>query len=184
MLPIASVLKTILRIIIEERLQADLKNHVRVCQESHHHSDSTPLNADAFSGEEGDDSQHSESAPYTKDESSGEEIESCQHHRDDIENVLDQSDIGETTIKRETFHVFSNLKSNRCFWQEDECRKNNDMNGGLRGIVWRSMFRRKLYDHTKISNIPDSRMLFNMSQHVMSNTFEQNEFFLNILQDV
>ena len=46
------------------------------------------------------------------------------------------------------------------------------------------MFRRKLYDHTKISNIPDSRMLFNMSQHVMTTTFEQNESFLDILQDV
>ena len=46
------------------------------------------------------------------------------------------------------------------------------------------VFRRKLYDHTKVCNIPDSRMLFNMSQHVMSNTFEQNGSFLDILQDV
>ena len=46
------------------------------------------------------------------------------------------------------------------------------------------MSRRKFYDHTKISNIPDSRMLFNMSQHVMTNIFEQNESFLNILEDM
>ena len=41
-----------------------------------------------------------------------------------------------------------------------------------------------MYDHTNISNIPDSRLLFNMSQHVMTDIFEQNESFLNILQDV
>ena len=46
------------------------------------------------------------------------------------------------------------------------------------------MFKRRLYYHTKISNISDTRLLFNMTKHTMTNTYEQNQTFLEILEDI
>ena len=64
------------------------------------------------------------------------------------------------------------------------CQNENEMHGGLRGLVWRSMFRKKLYDHTKLTTIPDARLIFNMTQHVMTNTSEQNDSFFDILEEL
>ena len=50
---------------------------------------------------------------------------------------------GNITIELEDFEVFSNEKSNVYFWQEYMCQNENEMHGGLRGLVWRSMFRKK-----------------------------------------
>jgi hypothetical protein len=87
-------------------------------------------------------------------------------------------------IELHSFDSFSNEKSNQYFWQEYICNQHGESFGGVRGIVWRSMFRLRICDQTKITDLRDSRMLFNMAQHVMSNTEEQNESFLEILQDI
>ena len=92
--------------------------------------------------------------------------------------------LGHLTIELDQFHVFSNRESNVYFWQEYICNRENQAFGGLRGIVWRSSFKRNLFDHTKISSVPDSELLFNMAQHVMSNTEDQNEAFFDILKEI
>ena len=88
---------------------------------------------------------------------------------------------GQHIIELEDFTAFSNTKSNVYFWQEYQCNLHGESLGGLRGIVWRSQYRRKIYDHTKITNLKDSAMLFIMAQHVMNNTEEQNQNFLMII---
>ena len=88
------------------------------------------------------------------------------------------------TTNLDDFNVFSNVKSNVYFWQEYACRTRNECHGGVRGIVWRSMYKRKLYDHTKLTSLSDARLLFNMTQHVMTNTAEQNDSFFDILEEV
>ena len=87
-------------------------------------------------------------------------------------------------LELETFKAFSNLKSNVYFWQEYICNQEDEICGGLRGIVWRSMFKRRLYDLTKITSIHDSRLMFNMTKHTMTNTRDENETFLEILEDI
>ena len=84
----------------------------------------------------------------------------------------------------ESFNAFSNDKFNAYFWQEYICNQEYKVCGGLRGIVWRSMFRQKLYDSSKISSLPDTRLMFNMTEHAMNNTHDQNDTFLDILEDI
>ena len=91
---------------------------------------------------------------------------------------------GVVSLELESFKAFSNQKSNVYFWQEFMCNNKEEMCGGLRGVVWRSMFQRRLYDPTQITNLPDSRLLFNMTEHYKTNTFDQNETFFEILEDV
>ena len=64
------------------------------------------------------------------------------------------------------------------------CRCRNKIHGGVRGIAWRAMYQKKLYDHTKLTALSDTRLLFNMTQHVMTNTAEQNDSFFDILEEV
>ncbi len=90
----------------------------------------------------------------------------------------------ELAVDLEDFNVFSNKKSNVYFWQEYMCLKKNEIHGGLRGIVWRSMFTKKLYDHTKLTSVADARLIFNMSKHVMTNSKESNESFFCILDEL
>ena len=51
------------------------------------------------------------------------------------------------------------------------------------GIVWR-VFKRRLYDSKNISSLVDARVMFNMTQLTMNSTHEQNEIFLDIMQDL
>ena len=108
-------------------------------------------------------------------------IENNEHDVNCEEETLHHSPpSGNITINLEDFKAFSNEKSNACFWQEYICQNHNQMHGGLRGVVWRSMFRRHCYDHTKITTIPDAMLLFSMTRHVMNNTSEQNDSFLTL----
>ena len=84
----------------------------------------------------------------------------------------------------DNFKSFSNIKSNVYFWQEYICNQDDEICGGLRGIVCRSMFKRRLYDHMKITNIPDTCLLFNMTEHNMINIYEQSQTFLEMLEDI
>ena len=70
----------------------------------------------------------------------------------------------------ESFNFFSNHKTNAYFWQEHMCHL--ERCGGLRGSVWRSVFKRKLYDKSKLSSISDTRLLFNMTEQALNNTEE------------
>ena len=129
--------------------------------------------------------------------------DSCRDMEDDeAENILDQLEMETTVtdkqhqtinipiksvcqnIDLEDFNMFSNFKSNVYFWQEYICQCRNKMHGGVRGIAWRSMYQKKLYDHTKLTSVPDARLLFNMTQHVMTNTAEQNDSFFDIIEEV
>ena len=47
-----------------------------------------------------------------------------------------------------------------------------------------AMFKRQLYDSENISTLPDAQLLFNMTQHTMNNTHDQNEIFFDIMQDL
>ena len=91
---------------------------------------------------------------------------------------------GTKFIELESFKAFSNEKSNVYFWQDYICSQEDEICGGFRGIVWRSMFKRQLYDSEKISTLPDAQLLFNMTQHTMNNTHDQNEIFFDIMQDL
>ena len=84
--------------------------------------------------------------------------DSCRDMGDDeAENILDQlqmdnsttDDVPTKSICQNThlndFHVFSNFQSNVYFWQEYICRTRNECHGGVRSIVWRSMYRKKYY---------------------------------------
>ena len=102
---------------------------------------------------------------------------------DDFGTTYQPPKSGKITVELEDFTVFSNETSNVYFWQEYMCENMNEMHGGLRGLVWRSMFRKKLYDYTKLTSVPDARLLFNMTQHVMTNTAEQNDSFFDILEE-
>ena len=44
--------------------------------------------------------------------------------------------------------------------------------------------KRDLFDSERISTLRDARLMFNMTQHTMNNTEEQNEIFLEIMQDL
>ena len=83
-----------------------------------------------------------------------------------------------------SFTLFSNLQSNAYFWQEHHCNQEGELHGGLRGIAWRAMFRRRLYDSTKIVDVNDTRLLLNMTCHVMNNSADQNETFIAIMEDI
>jgi len=56
---------------------------------------------------------------------------------------------GTKFIELESFKAFSNEKSNVYFWQDYICSQEDEICGGFRGIVWRSMFKRQLYDSEK-----------------------------------
>ena len=56
--------------------------------------------------------------------------------------------------------------------------------GGLRGVAWRTVCRRQLYNKKNISSLADTHLLFNMTDHMMNNTSDQNDVFLDILSDV
>ena len=118
-----------------------------------------------------------------------------------VDNLLEMSDIesqaqqdyiseytppqkGHVSIQLESFKPFSNNKSNVYFWQDYICNQEDEICGGFRGIVWRSVFKRQLYDSRKISTLEDARLMFNMTQHTMNNTHEQNDIFLDIMHDI
>ena len=46
-------------------------------------------------------------------------------------------------IHLDDFKIFGNKESNAYFWQEYICNQDDEANGGLRGVAWRSLFRRK-----------------------------------------
>ena len=94
------------------------------------------------------------------------------------------SDPMEEIVDFDSFNIFSNQESNAYFWQEYICNLEDEVNGGLRGVVWRSLFRRKLYDKSRISSLSDTRLLFNMTDHTMSNTHDENDTFFDILEDI
>ena len=48
-------------------------------------------------------------------------------------------------IELESFKPFSNEKSNVYFWQDYICSQEEETCGGFCGIVWRSVFKRRLY---------------------------------------
>ena len=91
---------------------------------------------------------------------------------------------GTTQIKLSSFKPFSNEQSNIYFWQDYVCNLEDEICGGFRGIVWRSAMKRDLFDSERISTLRDARLMFNMTQHTMNNTEEQNEIFLEIMQDL
>ncbi len=82
------------------------------------------------------------------------------------------------------FKFFGNKESDAYFWQEYLCNQGDEAYGGLRGVVWRSLFRRKLYDISRISSLSDTRLLFNMTDHTMSNSQSENDTFFDILEDI
>ena len=87
-------------------------------------------------------------------------------------------------IELESFKPFSNEKSNVYFWQDYICSQEEETCGGFHGIVWRSVFKRRLYHSKQISSLEDARLMFNMTQLTMNNTHEQNKIFLDIMQDL
>ena len=68
--------------------------------------------------------------------------------------------------------------------QEHHCNQEGELHGSLRGIAGRAMFRRRLYDGTKIVDVNDTRLLLNMTDHVMNNSADQNETFIAIMEDI
>lgn len=92
------------------------------------------------------------------------------------------SDQMEEIVDFDSFNIFSNKESNAYFWQEYICNIEDEVHGGLRGVVWRSLFRRKLYDKSRISSLSDTILLFNMTAHTMSNTHDENDTFFDILE--
>ena len=91
---------------------------------------------------------------------------------------------GNHSIQLESFKAFSNNKSNVYFWQDYVCDQEEEICGGFRGIAWRSVIQRQLYDSRTISTLEDAQLLFNMTQHTMNNTQEQNDIFLDIMDDI
>ena len=118
-----------------------------------------------------------------------------------VENLLEMSEIesqapqdnindytppqeGYVSIQLESFKPFSNDKSNVYFWQDYICNQEDEICGGFRGIVWRSVLKRQLYDSSKISTLDDAQLMLNMTQHTKNNTQEQNDIFFDIMQDI
>ena len=91
-----------------------------------------------------------------------------------VRHDIESSEPGIMSLDLDTFNAFSNQKSNVYFWQEYMCNVEEEICGGLCGIVWRSMFQRRLYDQTKITSLADARLMFNMTKHYKSNTDDQN----------
>ena len=91
---------------------------------------------------------------------------------------------GTKDIDFESFNPFSNEKSNIYFWQDYICSQEEEICGGFRGIVWRSVFKRRLYYSKQISSLEDARLMFTMTQLTINNTHEQNKIFLDIMQDL
>ena len=87
-------------------------------------------------------------------------------------------------IELDSFDVFGNDQSNAYFWQEYMCNLHGDACDGLCGVVLRSLYGRRLYDHTKISSMTDTRLLFNLADKAINNSPEENDSLFEILEDV
>ena len=177
-----------------------IRNHIAQC---HQVSQSRPQDTTAVGSDQSPtENETRKELDNYQDDTFFDVNDSCRDLEDnEIEGIVNQLDMedndndddfgttyqppksGKITVELEDFTVFSNETSNVYFWQEYMCENMNEMHGGLRGLVWRSMFRKKLYDYTKLTSVPDARLLFNMTQHVMTNTAEQNDSFFDILEE-
>ena len=70
------------------------------------------------------------------------------------------------------------------YWQEHDCRREGELHSGIRGIVWRAVHSRDQHDNTRLINTRDTRLLLNMTEHVMNNTVSQNENYADITEDI
>ena len=73
-------------------------------------------------------------------------------------------------IELESFKPFSNKKSNVYVWQDYMCSQEEETCGGFCGIVWRSVFKRRLCDSKQFSSLEDARLMLYMTQLTMNNT--------------
>ena len=145
----------------------NIRNHITKCH-PHNRTTEEPIpNQECHQDEDEDVQPQSPSDAYFPSNDDGIDVDIAENHG--YEQILQEN----TIIELHSFDRFSNEKSNQYFWQEYICNQHGEAFGGGRGIVWRSMFRLRIYDHTKITDLRDSRMLFNMTQYVMSNTTEQ-----------
>jgi len=77
------------------------------------------------------------------------------------------------------FREFWSDYGSEYFYQDFSCKKSieNDVLGGLRGIVWRSVFKKELYDVEYLSTIDDAKLMLRMTDHLMSNSETQQDNF-------
>jgi hypothetical protein len=97
---------------------------------------------------------------------------------------VDNTTKGNISIQLESFKAFSNNTSNMYVWQDYVCDQEDEICGGFCSITWRSVLQRQLCDSRKHSTLEDAQLLFNMTQHTMNNTQEQNDIFLDMMDDI
>ena len=72
------------------------------------------------------------------------------------------------------FKPFSDDETNAYFWQDYMCHNiNGEWHGGFKGIAWRTIFRKPMYGVENMCDLRDTRLLFNMADHVLNNGADQ-----------
>ena len=80
---------------------------------------------------------------------------------------------------------FSTISNNVYFYLNHTMKRQcNQVHGGLCGIVWRAIKRQEVYTPQHTSSLKDARLMFNITNHLVSNTANQKEEFLEILEDI
>ena len=80
---------------------------------------------------------------------------------------------------------FDNHVSNAYFKQDyDMYSRLGQLFGGLRGICWRSRYQVCLYDSSRLLNLNDTKLMFNLTKLLKVNTEATNKIVYDVLDDV
>ena len=50
---------------------------------------------------------------------------------------------------------------------------------GLRGVAWRTLYRKSMYKSDYIASEADSQLLFNMTNHLLNNSTDRRDIFFD-----
>lgn len=81
--------------------------------------------------------------------------------------------------------AFPAQHNHRFFWQnyvETMCK--GTKYGGVKGLVWRSVYRPRFFLHDEMSSEDDTRIMFKIVDHLLSCSDNQKETFLDIMDEL
>ena len=77
-----------------------------------------------------------------------------------------------------------NSKTEAYFGMEHMGRESGQNHCGIRGIAWRTLFRKQLFGLNNTSSEKEARLLLNMANHLVEQTEGQREDFFEIFEDL
>ena len=90
----------------------------------------------------------------------------------------------ESEIDIDSIFPDGNMCTRAYFFQERLSHMNGEEFGGIRGMAWRTLTRRKLYDDDQLLSVKDARLLLNMANHLVTEPQKSREEFFEIFDNL